>query len=282
MPRSRETEPVIRLSQLSTLHSDGGTSPSCLNTRVEAKTILGKCSAWFLLTDGAIENHKVRDFSHGICESGLHGTPCVIVLFGCKSSRPSICNVSDGLSIFSNAADCLFLFHDVDSTQVYILQSKGKFNAILPPGCNQLVLDLKTLWKDLPTFGCHQLFDLPFPTRQQLRPDDLLLQSGQKINLHDVYQDRVDGTIARDIMENNDNLKSVLLATQLRGKDDNISRWISKQKLKGPNVLSSDRPDADYKATKLTHDVLHTMFQEHPDFARCQLGTLFIRSRRSQ
>ena len=125
----------VRLCDIGNLRSGGGTYPNTLNTGLEAKTALSKCSAWFLLTDGEIAPQSISQFSQGVCEASLHGTPCVIILFGYKSNRPLSCNVSVGLSVFSNATDCLFLFHDVDTTQVYIFQSKGKFNSVLPLGC---------------------------------------------------------------------------------------------------------------------------------------------------
>jgi len=271
IPWNHTTQSVIRASELNTLLSSGGTDPNSLNTGDDARVALGKCSAWFLLTDGDIDPEYVRDFSKGICEASLHGAPCVIVLFGYKSARPLMCNVSVGLSVFINAADCLFLFHDIDTTQVYIFQSKGRFNAVLPPGCRETVLDTNTFWKDLPTFGYRQLFDLPLPSRQQLRPDDLLLQGGNRINLQDLYADRINPTIARDIMENDDNLKSVLLAAQLRGNDANMGDWISKQKLKGPNVLMVARPDANNKATTLIQKILDARFSEPPDHSTMYL-----------
>lgn len=271
IPWNHVTQSVIRISELSILSSSGGTDPNSLNTSNDARVALGKCSAWFLFTDGEIDPTLVRNFSKGICEASLHGAPCVIVLFGYRSARPSMCNVSVGLSVFSNAADCLFLFHDIDTTQVYIFQSKGRFNAVLPPGCREIILDTKTLWKDLPTFGYRQLFELPLPSRQQLRPDDLLLQGGNRINLRDLYAGRMNPMISRDIIENDDNLKSVLLAAQLRGDDDDIGDWISKQKLKAPNVLMAARPDANNKANTLIQKILDAMSSKPPDHVMVSL-----------
>lgn len=265
IPWNDAIQSVIRASELHTLLSSGGTDPNTLNVSDDARVALSKCSAWFLLTDGEISPNDVRNFSKGLCGASLHGTPCVIVLFGYKSARPSQCNVSVGLSVFSNAADCLFLFHDIDTTQVYILQSKGRFNAILPPGCREIMLDTKTLWKDLPTFGYRQLFDLPLPLRQQLRPDDLLLQGGATVNLQDLYADRINLTMTHNIMENDDNLKSVLLAAQLRGNDDEIGEWISKQDMKEPNLLMASRPDVNDNANTLTKKILYAMFSEPPN-----------------
>lgn len=265
IPWSHVTYGVFRSSELHTLQSAGGTIPNCLNEEPNSKNALSKCSTWFLLTDGEIDNKNIRDFSKGVCEASLHGTPCVIVLFGYKTPRPALANISVGLSVFSSATDCLFLFHDIESTQVYILQSKGKFNEVLPPGCHELILDRETLWGGLPTFHYRQLFDLPLPARQQLRPDDLLLQSGQKVNLQSLYQHRIKSSVARDIMENDDNLKSVLLAAQLRGRDDDIIRWVSKQKFDMDNILYCDRPDINNQATQLMEELLQWLFSKDLD-----------------
>ena len=265
IPWSHATYGVLRSSELHTLRSAGGTIPNCLNEETNSKNALSKCSAWFLLTDGQIYHDDVRDFSNGVCEASLHGTPCVIILFGYKPSRPAHANISVGLSVFSNATDCLFLFHAIESTQVYILQSKGKFNEVLPPGCHELILDRETLWGNLPTFNYRQLFDLPLPARQQLRPDDLLLQSGQKVNLQNLYQHQIEPSVARDIMGNDDNLKSVLLAAQLRGRDDDIIRWVSKQETEVDNILLCDRPDINNQATQLMEELLQWLFSEDLD-----------------
>lgn len=195
-----------------------------------------------------------------MCRASLQGTPCVIGLFGYKTRRPAQANISVGLSVFSNASDCLFLFHDIDRIQVYILQSKGKFNKLLPLGCRELILDGKTPWEGLPPFHYHQLFDLSLPVQQQLRPDDLLLQSGQKVNLQNLYQHQIDSSVAHDIMENDDNLKSVLLAAQLRGRDDDIARWVSEQKLEANDILLCDRPDINDQATQLITESLQSLF----------------------
>ena len=64
--------------------------------------------------------------------------PCVVVLSGYKTARPVDYDIYVGLSVFSNAAECLFLFHDIDTTQVYILQLKGVSNVILQPGCHAI------------------------------------------------------------------------------------------------------------------------------------------------
>ena len=265
IPWNHDVQALVRGDRLETLVSSGGTNPSQLNISQISKMALSKCSAWFLLTDGEIDHKETEGFSKGIRDASLHGTPCVVVLFGYKTARPVRCNISVGLSVFSNAADCLFLFHDIDTTQVYILQSKGVFNAFLPHGLHELILDSKTLWTDVPLFKYRQLFDLPLPTRQNLRPDDLLLQGRHKINLQDLYQNHIDSSIASEILSNNDNLQSILLAAQLRGDDDRIRNWVSEQEIRAKNILLCERPDVGHQAFNSMRALLSILVNTTPD-----------------
>ena len=265
IPWNHDVQKLARADEIDNLTSVGGTEPSRLIVSPEARTALSKCSAWFLLTDGEISHRETRAFSQGICGTGLHGVPCVVILFGYKTARPVGCNISVGLSVFSNTADCLFLFHDIDTTQVYILQCKGVFNAVLPPDLHELALDARTLWNDVPLFKYRQLFDLPLPARQQLQSDELLLQSRRKINLQDLYTNQIDSSTAGEILSNNDNLQSVLLAAQVRGDDDNLRRWISEQSLGGQNILLRERPDIDRQAAIKMQAVLSLLARPIPD-----------------
>ena len=262
IPWSDNIRNVIPCDRLETLYAHGGTRPSRLNRNQESREALDRCSAWFLLTDGEINHSEVASFSKGICDSGLHGTPCVIVLFGYKTAHPIECNISVGLSIFSNAADCLFLFHDVDTSQVYVLQSKGAFSGLLPPDTHELILTPGTSWNGLPRFEYRQLFDLSLPARQQLRSDDLLLQGRLKINLRDLFENHIDRSTADQIMTNNDNLQSVLLASQLRGHDEKILRWFSDQAIRAKDILLCERPDVGHNASEITRQLLPTL--AHP------------------
>lgn len=248
IPWSDHVSSIISVDGLHFLDAAGGTVPSRLISMPSSRQVLCNSSAWFLLTDGEILDEEVRDFAHGICEHGLHGTACVIILFGYKTPRPMGCNISIGLSVFGTTSDCLFLFHDVDTGQVYILQSKGYFNAVLPAGHKELLLDQQTLWSHLPTFKYEQLFQLSIPTPQKLNADSLRLQSRKTVDLEEIYQHRIDATTASEILENDDNLKTVLLSAQLRGRDDEVREWIAAQTLPENNLLLTTRLDVGSRA----------------------------------
>jgi hypothetical protein len=151
IPWDHRLHPFTTAKNARRLKSEGGgTRPSALTSSNISVNALGKCSAWLLFTDGEIVDREIRDFSRGLCTNGLHGTACIIVLFGYKCQKPVDCNISVGISIFGMAPDCLFLFHDIASGMVSILQSKGVFNKLLPNGYGVLSLDEHTKWWDLP------------------------------------------------------------------------------------------------------------------------------------
>ena len=266
VPWSHWVQPLIKANTLDLLISDGGTKPSTLLSTSASNQALSKCSAWFLLTDGEIDDDEIQNFSQGITQNGLHGIACVIILFGYKSIRPVDCNISVGLSIFSTASDCLFIFHDIDSNKAYILQSKGHFNALLPGGCNELLLNNTTLWGHLPQFSYSSLFQLRIPAPRKLEVDDVRLQNKKTVNLDDIYHNRIDAATATEIMENDDNLKTVLLTAQLRGRDADVRRWISGQAIQHVDALHTPRPDIDSRASETMLMLLDALrIGESPD-----------------
>ena len=264
IPWSHYVHPLVGPTALHELSSEGGTLPSMLNVDHSARAILRRCSAWFLLTDGQIDDKELQIFSKSTCEQGIHGTACVIILFGYKDAYPVNCNISVGLAVFSNASDCLFLFHDIDTSQAYILQSKGQFNSLLPVECHELLLNETTTWNHLPKFRYSQLFNLHIPASQRLQVDEIRLQGKKTIDLEDLYHDRVDQSTATKILENDDDLKSVLLAAQLRGHDDKISRWISGQAIAKQDITLSPRPDVESQAETSVRKLLDVMREKGP------------------
>ena len=259
VPWSSTVSPTISAYELDELGAAGGTNPSKLTSSNEASKLLQQCSAWILLTDGAIDTREVTEFSRGICNEGLHGTACVVILFGYTTPRPLDCNISVGLAVFSNAADCLFLFHNIETGSAYILQSKGIFSSLLPVGRHELLLDSATQWHHLPTFDYSQLRVICIPRESKLKPNDLRLQDKRVVNLDDLFQDRVDRSTVSKIFENDDNLKSVLLAAQVRGRDDKILEWVSGQESPKTLGLFKPRPDVGSCAKATMRTLLDTM-----------------------
>lgn len=250
LPWDHSLHAITLSDSLGKLASDGGgTIPSVLTSESGAVSILSNCSCWVLFTDGAIDDIEIRNFSEGIRQNGLHGTACVIIIFGYKTHKPTSCNCSVGLSMFSAAPDCLFLFHDIDTEDVYILQSKGIFNELLPKEQKEIIFDRRTRWQDLPKLTYKDLLRLRIPAPRKLGADDLLLQSNRTVGLQDIYDDKIDAATASELLDNDDNLKTLLLTSTLRGQNDSVRRWIQKQEMKEEDMLYIPRPDIDSKAS---------------------------------
>ncbi|KAI9802304.1 MAG: hypothetical protein M1833_001810 [Piccolia ochrophora] len=233
------------------LISSGATNPHVLNSDAGHHAVLRNCSLWFLLTDGEIDEALVKTFALGISEKGLHGKACVIILFGHRPFRPACCNISVGQAVFAVAPNCAFLFHDVKTEEVLILQCKGCFRALLPHEDVQVVLDSGTNWHELPRTTYDELAEIAVPQPRRLGKDVVLLDSGRMISLADLYGDRLSPAVAGEILDNDDDLKSVLLIAQSRGKSREIEDWVSKRRMSSKTTEYLDRPDVNGNASDL-------------------------------
>lgn len=183
LPWSRSALPILHPDELDQLHARSGTRPTVLNSDPQFAKELKECTSWFLLTDDQIDEYEGKRFALGICETEYHGTACMIILFEYKARRPINCDVSVGLVVFASTPDCLFLFHDVDTREVYVLQFKGVFNAVLPRHCQELLLNEHTVWSDLPRFFYEQLFTLRIPRPRCLKANEITFQSGKALSI---------------------------------------------------------------------------------------------------
>ena len=259
LPWNHKSHPVISPSEIYTLSSGGGTDPTVLSTNPNFRHTLLRSPFWFLFTDGLIEHGLIQDFALGIENEGLHGTACVIVLFGRMPARPVECNISVGLSVFAAAPDCLFLFHDVSTGRLRILQCKGCFNIFIPRECDNPILNEDTPWGHLPQMSYHDLARFYVPVPRKLEQGSLGLQDGRVVNLEDLYSNRLDATEVNDILNNDDNLKSVLLSAATRGQSDRVGKWVSAQKVQSDDPVYMERLDINSTAFKLTKQLLAEM-----------------------
>ncbi|KAF9638977.1 hypothetical protein BFW01_g9874 [Lasiodiplodia theobromae] len=206
LPWDYYAHPALDVAQVGLIKSGNGTTPTVLIHDNNSQERLQKTSIWCLITDGEIESEEVHDFASGIAEAGLHGIPSVVILAGYTVDQPIDCNISVGKAVFALASDSLFLFHDVEFGAVYVMQSKGCFNALLPPGQTSIPLDNTTSWKDLPKINYKSLASVVIPKKRLLSEDTIVLSSGRQLNLQDIYNDSVDDETAHEILSNNDNL----------------------------------------------------------------------------
>ena len=249
LPWSGTAHSIVQLKDSGILRPSYGTDPSVICSNLAHVTALKKSNIWFLMTDGMIAENDIMGFAEGIAENSLHGTTCVIIIFGDLPHYPMDLDTSVGVSIFAVAPNCLFLFHDINSGNIYVLQHKGCFTTTFAGvWSDNPILDYTATWDDLPQTTYEQLATLLVPRPINLRKDDIALAGNQIINLNDLYRGRVNPRIVSQIFSNDDNMKTVLLTAATRGKGAEVEAWLAKQKLNDQNQLATPRPDIGNRA----------------------------------
>lgn len=247
LPWNDEADSTLTLDEMDEMFSSGGTDPTALIRDRHYRQALLNSSLWVLVTDGLIDDSLVRDFAMQMGDVGLHGTPSIVVCIGYTYNPPAYCNISVGKSVFATVPHCMFLFHDVESENVYILQCKGRFKSLIP-GSRDIVLDETTRWDDLPCIFYGDLQGFQVPNKRTLLPDTVLLTSGRSFSLQDIYNDTLDSQIASEILSNDDDLKTLLLTASTRGRKEDVKRWISKKRLSISDPMWTKREDIGHAA----------------------------------
>ena len=266
LPWCDKALPPIRLPKESkmmrNLQSSGGTDPNVLYSSAESLRALSSCGIWFLLTDGRIEQPLVQDFALATAKWGLHGLASIIVIFGLTLHGPPVnCDISVGISTFAVVPDCLFLFQDIPTGSVSILQAKGCFRELLPKSgssCIPLVLDEHTTWAELPHISYGDLSRIRIPAPKKLKKDELAFQKGLTVRVQDLYSGAVDEESVKRIVMNEDNLKSLVLAETTRGTGSELQNWLAEQQRAEPE-LTSDRVDVNNLAQRTVAELLECL-----------------------
>ncbi|KAF2788334.1 hypothetical protein K505DRAFT_378963 [Melanomma pulvis-pyrius CBS 109.77] len=248
LPWNDEAETPLSLPELEELFSSGGTDPTVLIRDLHHRQALANASLWVLITDGEIDEFLVKEFAMGIGDAGIHGTASIVVCVGQTTKPPARCNISVGKSVFAVVPDCMFLFHDVRTGRVYILGCKGRFHSLIPGSGQSPVIDNSTTWEDLPQIPYEALRDFHVPKKRNLSPNTVLLTSGKKFDLGDIYNDTLDPTLTSEILSNDDDLKTLLLTASTRGRKEEVKTWVSKKKLQVSDPLWIPRPDIGQRA----------------------------------
>ena len=261
LPWSDAAEEPKSLSQLSSLVSDGGTDPNVFIQHPECRYALQQSSFWFLMTDGLIKSPSVRRFASGLLEYGLHGTACVIAIFGDLSQKPSECNITVGLSVFAVSPHTAFLYTDVESGNTFVLQSKGCFSALLPPGRSNPTLDYSTSWDDLPQISFENLSRISIPPPQTVGKDEVILNDSSKLDVANLLQNLPeDDDLINQILDNEDNLKTIALTAKVTNQSDRLRTWLDRidHKL---DTLDTVRPPPQEQHSQLLADVFSKLCQ---------------------
>lgn len=257
LPWSEKPHPVLRLIDSAQLRVDFGTDPTVLCSNNAYATVLKESELWFLMTDGMIEEAIINKFADGIARRRLHGTTCVVVLFGSLPHKPCLLNTSVGISLFAVTPNCLFLFHDVDSGMIYVLQHKGCFTTTFESVWSvNPTLDEEATWETLPLTTYDQLAMSHIPKPAKLGEDEIALIGGKTIRIHDLYQGSLDPQTVSQIFENDDNMKTVLLTAATRGKSAEVEAWLAKQRMGAPDSCMAPRPDINREAFICTEKLI--------------------------
>ena len=244
------------------LKSNGGTSPRVLYSSAASLHALSSCGLWFLFTDGEIENSLVQEFAIATAELGLHSLACIIVIFGSTLlEAPANCNISVGLATYAVVPDCLFLFQDISTGSLSILQAKGCFKELLPRSESsyiQPVINIYTSWGELPHISYGDLSRIRIAPPKELDLDEIALQEDLTVRMQDLYCGAVDEQSLAQIIKNEDNLKSIVMAETTRGNGQELQKWLAEQQVPVPEL--TQRPtDVDNRAQSTVTELLECL-----------------------
>jgi hypothetical protein len=164
------------------------------------------------MTDGLIAYDEIQNFAKTTTELCLHGIPSIVIVFGHGTGHlPGDTDTSVGLALYARSPDSLFLFHDIDTGSVYIIQAKDSFKYLLK-GKEQPDITEGASWENLPSIECQDLANIAIRLPKKLLPDQLALQDGLVIRLKDLFKGKVDEVTSEKIANNEDSMASITQA----------------------------------------------------------------------
>ena len=204
LPWNNIAQSVRGLSQLDTLYSGGYTIPGAIIVDTACRTALEQTSLWFLLTDGMVDEQHRKRFAELTAESGLHGTACVTVIFGNpRRGQPGSCNISVGVSVYAVVPNCLFLFYDIVTHKIMVMQSKGIFKSLLDNAENP-VIDDNTTWESFPRISIEEFKTLVIPPPRKLCADEIALQDDLIVKFDELWSNRLSQEQVSKILSNDE------------------------------------------------------------------------------
>ncbi|KAH8900298.1 hypothetical protein GQ53DRAFT_836222 [Thozetella sp. PMI_491] len=196
----------------------------------------------------------------------MHGKGAVVAVFGERLANPSECNITVGLSVFAASPHVAFLYTDVEFNKTFVLQTKGCFTALLPPGTPNPHFDYDTKWDDLPQTSYENLMRVSVPPPVKLDSSEIALDGNTKLNMDALLQDLpVSEEIMGTILDNEENLKTLALTAKTRGQQEKLHAWLDKidRKLDEP---APQQPLAAPKPSALLAKVASDLASEHPPY----------------
>lgn len=286
LPWNHAVARPCQIQNLLMLESSGGTDPVVLLNSQPHLAALKISNVWFLLTDGEITSRDVGALATTLATKGMHGIPCVIVIFDNKSNRPSNCNISVGISPFAAVPNSALLYQDITvGGKCYVLATKGCFNAFLPENTGQPVLNESTSWDSLPTIYPESAFrDLVIPAARNLAPGELALSDDLTINFGTLFETDLDNDQVSQLLGNQNHLQSLLLSAHSRGQSTSALSWLQRQAQTGPvnNRLSTLDPAAATSIRRITAALQNRQSIVSPEFSALQRELRETHRRNSQ
>lgn len=268
LPWDDEAHTPRSIDELDTLACGGYTIPGVIIEDAACRRALKASSLWFLLTDGLVDEVHRRDLAKLIPQHSLHGTSCITIIFGdIGLRRPNMCNISVGISVFAVVPNCIFLFQDIITGNIYILQCKGIFNSLLQGQKNPIFQD-DTLWSDLPRFSVSQLQELIIPRPKELSSGEIALQDEIVIDFEALFADRLSKEQVTRIFDNDDSIKSIMHTAQTRGLTAKYQKWMQQQETKPEDPLFTERIDIEGSAALFNQIIALLQITEDPSSPR--------------
>ncbi|KAG7006833.1 hypothetical protein G7Y79_00012g031690 [Physcia stellaris] len=260
VPWSGAVYPTLKLEEVHRLVPKDMTDPSHLCRSASSITALRKSSLWFLMTDGQVTVPVIQKFANAVPNIQLHGTACVVIIFGSRPAMPKDVNISVGYSVFAVAPHCMILFHDIDTEEVYALRAKGCFESLLPsdqdtpassnttrintedatgnltdtkfkvqPERKEITqMDMDTKWADVARITYRNLARLHIPNPIPLSTDHIALSDGSSISIDDVLNNNLPEPVSARLFSNERDLTSILTTAGSRGLGDRADRWLTR------------------------------------------------------
>ncbi|KAK7229393.1 hypothetical protein V2G26_001563 [Clonostachys chloroleuca] len=250
------------------LVSGAGTRPSAIINDAIHKYTLQNSGLWCLMTDGYIDKLEVQSFANAIPRAGIHGTACIIITFGWYQRSPFECNVSVGMSVFAVAPHCLFLYHGIQDSKVYVFQAKGCFEKLLPEDKRFVAFNASTQWRDLHSVSYDEVAQVRVPRPIKLSVDSVLLPSGKTFDMRSIYDNSVSQQDQMDLLADYSSLDVVLLAAKTRGKSAAVRNWAEKARKENESrqPKSINCEDLNGKGTsQLKKLITHITSSDDPD-----------------
>lgn len=289
LPWNHAAARPCQIQNLLMLESFGGTNPVVLLKSQPHLAALKMSNLWFLLTDGEITSRDVRALATTLAEKSMHGVPCVIVIFDNKSNPPSNCNISVGISPFAAVPNSALLYQDITvGGKCHVLATKGCFNAFLPAGTEQPILDASTSWDSLPTIYPESAFrGLIIPAARELAPGELALSDDLTINFNNLFETDLDNGQVNQLLGNQNHLQSLLLSAHSRGQSASALSWLQRhtatpQPSRVNNRLSTLDPAAATSIRRITDALQNRQSIVSPELSALQRELRASHRRNSQ